>query len=132
MKYLIILIILIINTSIYSQQYSISSGKDEYSVGQVFYEYNNGGIQIPYESDITLHLPKLQTLGIVIYPNPTKHNIIIETGNYEYLNYKLFNLTGKLVKKNIIRNKESICMEGLDKGMYLLNLEKEIFKIIKL
>lgn len=127
-KYLLILLICIPS---YSQQIILSSGENEYSVGQVFYEYNNGGIQIPKEVYV-LNIIENIISNIIIYPNPTKHNIIINIGDDSYLNYKLFDMNGKLIKKDIIRNTQSICMENLPKGIYILKLNKEIFKILKL
>jgi hypothetical protein len=117
MKYLLILF----SIASYSQEVILSAGKDEYSIGQVFYDY--GGIQFPEEEES----PTLR-LSSFVY----KNNIIINNGSSEYLNYKLFDLTGRLIKKSITRNKESICIDDLAKGVYILKLENETFKIIKL
>ena len=120
MRYLLLLFCI----ASYSQQVILTAGKNEYSIGQVFYQYDNGGIQVPEELPPTLHLTNF------VYQ--TKHNLIINVGDCEYINYKLFDLTGKLIKKSIIRNKESICMDGLPKGVYLLNLQNQTFKIMNL
>ena len=117
MKYLLILFSIVS----YSQGVILSAGKNEYSIGQVFYNY--GGIQFPEAED----QPTLQ-LSSFVY----KNNIIINSGSSEYLNYKLFDLTGRMIKKSITRNKESICIDDLAKGIYILKLENETFKIIKL
>lgn len=120
MKYIILLFCI----ASYSQQVILSAGKDEYSIGQVFYQYDNGGIQIPEELPPTLYLPSF------VYQ--IENTVTVNVANYRYINFKLFDLTGRVIKKGIVVGKESIYIEDLPRGIYLLNLENQTFKIIKL
>lgn len=114
-----------------SQEVVLTSGEKEHSIGQVFYTENNGGIQIPIESENTLIINKLtKYLDIIVYPNPTKGDLMIEAIGDNL--FKLFDLSGKMIRKKIIRNKDSFCLEGLPKGTYLLKHKNKVFKIIKL
>lgn len=123
----------------------ISNGSVSYSIGQVFYTVKTGSLQTlvegvnqPYEVIILdqkdFDDPKFK---IVVYPNPTISKITLEIHNlnFEDLSYKLFNMTGKLISQNKIKNQESeIQMEFLASSIYFLNIisENKTIKTIKI
>ena len=59
--------------------------------------------------------------GINISPNPSSHFIQI-SGLQKTEQYQIYNILGKQIAKGIISNNETINIENLKKGMYLLKI----------
>jgi hypothetical protein len=59
-----------------------------------------------------------------VYPNPTKEMITVQL-NCDSSSYEIFDLSGKSVLKGTIQNGQSIKVNQLNKGAYLLNLSSE-------
>ena len=59
-----------------------------------------------------------------VYPNPTKEMITVQL-NCDSSSYEIFDLSGKSVLKGTIQNGQSIKVNQLHKGAYLLNLSSE-------
>ena len=75
---------------------------------------------------------------ISVYPNPTIDVITIDIGGNELKNsqYEIFNITGKLITSNTIKNKKQLIdLTHFSKGNYLLkftnNKGSKAIKIIK-
>lgn len=117
------IILLLLSLTAYSQQVILSAGKNEFSIGQVFYLSNGEGIQKPTEILLKIADNKLTTL---LYPNPTTGIIRI----YEEGTYYLFDFGGKEIKKGEITDK-TINIETVANGVYILKTERNKFKIIK-
>ena len=73
-----------------------------------------------------------------VYPNPVKNTLQISfPSNVEKANFQLYNILGKLVmNKAILRNNETINLEQLTSGIYIIkvqssNLDLNTFKLIK-
>ena len=61
-----------------------------------------------------------------IYPNPAKDNIIIENNNFEMESFNLYNITGKLIKSEIINGmSKTINVSDLSEGVYLLEINNK-------
>jgi hypothetical protein len=74
-------------------------------------------------------LEKLQ-----IYPNPTNNNITIQNTekSSENFEYKIIDLTGRIVKSGNSKFNEQISIESLESGNYIIqNSEKFTEKLIK-
>lgn len=125
-----------------------SSGSVSYSVGQLFFNNLSSstgtvsqGVQQPYEiSTLGLENNNNDNISqvIVIYPNPTTDFLILQFGNViNALSYQIFDITGKLLKNEIVFDKENkIDMSSFIKATYFLkvlkyNQEVKVFKIIK-
>lgn len=91
-------------------------------------------------NSVTLTVPLGITTGIhsitlndvMIFPNPTKGKITLQTGNYAgTFNVNVMSIDGKSVytKTNVNPNEE-INLEGLTKGMYILQLKDKDQNIV--
>jgi hypothetical protein len=122
-------------------------GTVAYSVGQVIYEEYTGssgsetqGVQQPYEISEVLDTDLFQLdINLVAYPNPTSDFLTLNVGESElaYLNFQLYDLSGKLIEsRKIVNTRETIGMQNLQNDIYILKItkkDKEIktYKIIK-
>ena len=124
------LLLLLLSITTYSQEVILSAGSDEYSIGQIFYIAPEG-IQISDEE------PRLNLLNnliseVTIYPNPTKNNIIVNSRIDEFIEYEVFDLTGRLIKGSRIKNKETIFLESLYNTLYLIKINNKVYKLLKI
>lgn len=65
------------------------------------------------------------------YPNPFDTNLFIELPHQEIISFKLFNAIGLFVQEGII-NTRKINLSELPAGIYFIEIEGELQKIIKL
>jgi len=86
-------------------------------VCQELYNYCENGW--PEGSDINGKFTRFS--GVVVYPNPTKDILNIMTDLD--INAKLYDMTGKILKSNIID--KQINLSNLPSGVYFLNIEHE-------
>lgn len=64
--------------------------------------------------------------GIIIYPNPTNENFVIESENSLLKNVKIFNAEGKLIfEQNFTTNKATINATKWSDGVYWIELDTE-------
>ena len=124
-----------------------SGGAISFTVGQLVYTNNSGnngivsqGVQQPYEISTTVGINLYNiSLDFLAYPNPTSSNIVLSIRDFKYekLNYKLYNMLGKLLKSNELNTiNTEIDMSGLPNSRYILNINNnsttiKSFKIIK-
>ena len=124
-----------------------TGGTVSYSVGQVVYTTNNGtnvsiaqGVQQPYEISTPLGIEiKDINLEFLAYPNPTNNSLTLDIGNYNNgkLTYNLYDMRGRLLKSERVKNKiTKIGMESFPASTYLLNIQDtnsliKTFRIIK-
>jgi len=125
-----------------------SGGMLSYSVGEIVYTTISGsngsiaqGVQQPYEISDVLSLEggKDISLNIMAYPNPTVDKLVlrIDSFNGGKLAFQLFDLNGRLLFHDSIKNTETeVSMQNYESGVYILKIVstgKEIrtFKIIK-
>ena len=76
-------------------------------------------------------------LQLSFYPNPTKKELNLQSNTLDLsqnLNYTISDLTGKVVKKGVLKD-QKINVEYLNDGVYLINLnvdgKNQNFKFIK-
>lgn len=72
----------------------------------------------------------------ISYPNPAKNFITIVSNENENFVYRIFDVSGKLIKKGENKTNENIDIQNLQKGNYILQLKNEnsksqILKLIK-
>ncbi len=61
--------------------------------------------------------------GLIIFPNPSKGKMKISVDNANVYDLSVINIEGKVVyKETAVRNNKEINLEGLNKGIYLLQL----------
>ncbi len=124
-----------------------SGGTISYSVGQIDYIEAVGsggsanlGVQQPYEIFVlgTDEFPNI-VVEISTFPNPTTSNITIQldSQNFEEPNYRLFDLYGRLLDSQSIKQDFTmVSMEHLSTAVYYLHIcdknnSLKSFKIIK-
>ena len=125
-----------------------SGGTVSYTIGQVAYITNAAssgiitqGVQQPFEIMVAtgIEYTKDISLECSVYPNPATSflKLKVNSNNAENLIYKLFDMSGKLIRTNKIDGNETIIsMENIVPSAYFLkitenNKEVKTFKIIK-
>ena len=125
-----------------------AGGTVSYTIGQVLYTTNSSignseaqGVQQPYEISTVLGLHEQEGISLTcqIYPNPSTTYLVLEVENYDLkdLHYKLYDVSGKLLKSKRIES-TTITINMIDylPSAYLLQVVSEsttiqTFKIIK-
>ncbi|MBW8359069.1 MAG: T9SS type A sorting domain-containing protein [Weeksellaceae bacterium] len=123
-----------------------SSGKIDYSVGQIFFTTKSSGVSV---SEGVQQPFEITTLGIsqntdvklemVIYPNPTMADLTLSITNRSIrnLNYQLVEQSGRLISKTEIKEQQTVIpMQTMSSGVYILvvldhSTPIKTFKIIK-
>jgi hypothetical protein len=59
---------------------------------------------------------------VLVYPNPTNGNFIIETNSIEKQNIQIFDVNGKLVLSQVIDGKKNIDVANLNEGVYNVSI----------
>lgn len=126
-------------------------GSASYSVGQMVYTTNSGangsvaqGVQQPYEISVVIGIAEGADINLSasVHPNPTTEDIVLEIGNFTSLNaqtlsYQLFDVSGKLIKSEVITDNHTIInIMNLAAATYYVKVVQEkkelkTFKIIK-
>lgn len=96
----------------------------------------SGIIGILAQSQQTLEVPELElSQSIVVYPNPTASQLYFRTEEIVAgMSVSVFNSVGQLVGKKNISADNSLSLESLPAGIYLIQPENKkinAFKIIK-
>lgn len=147
-----ILIALLFTSLIVAQETPVSSanestgnnGSVSYSVGLLTVktlESSEGSVsqgpQVPIEVLVlSINNPAFNDVTLRVFPNPTANFVTLQSGKHTNLSYQLFDLNGKLIKKQATISSEKIALNNLKSGTYLFKVlqgTKEIktFKIIK-
>ena len=72
-------------------------------------------------------------IAINIYPNPTTHELHIQTNSTEKLIAQFFDITGKQVKENTsINNSENINTQNFSEGIYYLRIIDVNYHLVKI
>ncbi len=122
-----------IMTSTGTITYSTTFSNNNFST---FGEDNNGELYVAAINNGTIYKIKDTSLGIktletsqfIVYPNPTKSEIIIQKSNKNYpTEATLFDMGGKMIlqQKTIDKPENSIKTNNLSKGLYILTIKNE-------
>lgn len=116
-------------TITYSQTFSGNNfstfGED--NTGELYIAAINNGTIFKI-NDTSLGVNSLQTSPFIVYPNPTKSEIIIQKSNKNYpTEARLFDLNGKMIlqQKTIDKPENSIKTTQLSKGLYILTIKND-------
>lgn len=126
---------------------SVTGGSISYSVGQIDYKSTSGssgevneGVQQPLEI-YTVEIKEKESASDLykIYPNPVTSSFQLQIEDFSYTDFiaTLYTQEGKIIfKKTVYNGSQTLSIEDLPKGIYLLNIQKEdsiikMFKIIK-
>jgi hypothetical protein len=65
--------------------------------------------------------------AFVIYPNPTQNNLTITVDGASLLQYRIFDIQGRLIQSEYLNNviAKSINTHSLDKGTYVITVTTE-------
>ncbi|MBQ6071633.1 MAG: T9SS type A sorting domain-containing protein [Bacteroidales bacterium] len=114
--------------------------------GKIYFENNylyiDEGLGLPYsfavENIRKITLP--QTVGVdnitteefEIYPNPVQNTLHIHSGVGGQHPYQLYTLDGRLLLKGVCQEDETLNLQHLPSGLYLLKIGSSTIKISKL
>lgn len=123
-----------------TQTFTVSdAGKIYFDNGYMLIDEGNG---IPYSFPIPdikkvmfdhiTSVEILETSDIRIYPNPVTNYLRISSEHNTDIPYQIYALDGRLVLAGTAHSEESISMNNLSKGLYLLKIDGKTFKISKL
>jgi len=124
-----------------------TGGTSSYSIGQVAYTTNTGpdgsiaqGVQQPFEISTIIGIDEENiSLELSAYPNPTRHSLTLEIGNYnnQQLTYMLLDQQGKLLAGGEVMITSTIIpTEQLPAAIYFLRVNDrqqvvKTFRIVK-
>ena len=68
-----------------------------------------------------------------VFPNPTQHEVSVTIENYEKpIAARLMNQVGQVVKEMTLKQQRStLSLEGLPMGVYFLNVQGHVTKVVK-
>ena len=69
-------------------------------------------------------------LNLKIFPNPTKGVLNIETNTDKELPLKLYNILGELLLETTVFNKKTINISAYNNGIYIVQIQNKIQKIV--
>ena len=72
---------------------------------------------------------KMSSSEMTVYPNPSNGQLFVKT-NHDDVAYSIQTLTGKTVKKGVIKNNKPIETSSLENGLYLITVGKETMKVV--
>jgi hypothetical protein len=111
-----------------------TGGSASYSIGQVDYINSSGsngninqGVQQPFEFFKDASLTELNIVDATLFPNPTNQFLIVQLDKIlNELNYRIFDVNGKVVRIGNIKELEStIDVLDLATGNYQFNLYQQ-------
>ena len=124
-----------------------TSGTISYSIGQTVYQSfsdNNytivQGVQQPFEISVIASTEEAHAynLELSVFPNPTVDvlKLSAEASHPSSLNYRLFNMEGRLLKQGSFTENTEMNLSQYPTGTYLLNISNSVktiqtFKVIK-
>ncbi len=153
MKKILTIIILSINTIIYSQETVSSAGeqlnnsqaKINFTIGEpVIYELSTGthrilnGYQQPVLKIDAISIKETAIWNVSVFPNPSQDIVNVHWDNslVNEMNYKLISINGKLIEEGKSRDFLKINISKISSGNYFLYLEdknqKQVYKIEKI
>ncbi|AZI31842.1 M1 family aminopeptidase [Kaistella carnis] len=104
--------------------------------------FNVASVQFNYEKQIvTRNSTVINDTGILgvdditknelrIYPNPVKNELYV-SGTTKDQPYQIISIEGRLVKSGVLASKQSLQLNDLPKGVYILKIEDRNLKFIK-
>ena len=76
--------------------------------------------------------PQNNLTNSLVYPNPAKEVIFIDTPLEAMADYCIYNATGRKVKKGVFSAESaSISISSLKNGVYFLQADKTVMKFVK-
>ena len=83
------------------------------------------------ESTVLGHENEEEITSFIVAPNPVKKGGLLQINGYltqnKNANYRILNLLGQVVKKGKLPESNSITLDNLDLGVYILHLENGIY-----
>ena len=111
-----------------------SGGSASYSIGQLFYRIYPGtngsvaeGVQQPWEISVVTGIAEAEGIILTVsaFPNPAFDYLILRVENYdfEYLEYLLYDVSGRLLKEGKATSSETaISMTDILPAVYFLKV----------
>ena len=103
-------------------------GKYTYAVSAV-YEDGESEKTTPVTVDVTSVIENNE-IGFIVYPNPTENNITIESVNDAEVT--VYSVNGQMLsRQNISEGINTIDLSNLNSGMYFINVNNTMVKVVK-
>ncbi len=78
------------------------------------------------------HTINTKASAIKIYPNVVRDYFTVETADESPMNLRMINMSGKTVIEKNIKGKESLYVGNFAKGIYLIHINDELIKLLKI
>lgn len=90
-------------------------------------------IVLERHTNIPLSISEFVTQKVVIYPNPSSGIFIVEGGFYlENVPYQITDITGKVIGKGMLnKNQQEIDLTVVQRGIYFLKTDIDVFRLLK-
>jgi hypothetical protein len=128
-----------------------TGGSASFTVGQVFYQVNEGeggtvseGVQQPYEIFVVTSIENIPDISVIVvaYPNPVTDNLMLVIKDQvdfstETIHFRLSDINGSVIQSDKAAGRQTrIDMQNLPPAVYFLKVtdnrrELKTFKIIK-
>jgi len=83
-----------------------------------------------YYSNASTNIPNVSATSISIFPNPVFDNFTIN-GIEEQMLVTIFDISGKIVLQKTVLQNETVSVAHLTKGIYFVNVNGEVVKVVK-
>jgi len=123
-----------------SQSYEMGSTGKLYF--QNDYLYIDDGLNTPYSIQVSniakmlfsydASIEDIETTTCKVYPNPVSSFLKISSSDTDVNDYQLYTIDGRTLMAGRCQNDETINVGSLPKGLYLLKVNGQTFKITKL
>ena len=107
----------------------LNPGVYRYTISAV-YEDGESAQAGPVTAEITVSIAENSEVAFVVYPNPAGSYVTIES--VEAADVKIYSINGQMIsQQNITEGINTIDMSGLKAGMYFINVNGTMVKIVK-
>jgi hypothetical protein len=94
------------------------------------------GVQQPTIITVGTYIPQIDNYTLNVYPNPTSDYVYIKTTDYSNLNYKVYDLNGRLLAADVLNENTRVEFKNYPTAIYFVNIHNnnsvvKTFKIVK-
>ena len=108
---------------------NLASGTHRYTVTAV-YEDGESSHAGPVTVEVTVSINENNEVAFVVYPNPAENYVVIET--IKEAEVRIYSINGQMVSsQNISEGVNTIDISSLNAGMYFMNVNDSMVKIVK-
>ncbi len=107
----------------------LTSGTHRYTVTAVYEEGESSPVG-PVSVEVTVSINENNEVAFVVYPNPAKNYVMIES--IKEAEVRIYSINGQMVSEQTIsEGVNTIDISNLNAGMYFMNVNNSMIKIVK-